>query len=72
MSLSFSARESIDTTGKRRISDMPPEAFSALMFGWAMIVLPITIVISLWAIYRVILGGKLSFGEWAYKMINHK
>lgn len=51
---------------------MLPEVFSALMFGWAMIVLPITIVISLWAIYRVILGGKLSFGEWAYKMINHK
>ena len=72
MSLSFSARESIDTTGKRRINDMLPEAFSALMFGWAMIGLPITIVISLWAIYRVILGGKLSFGEWAYKMINHK
>lgn len=59
-------------TGKRRISDMSPEAFCAVMFGWAMIGLPITIVISLWAIYRVILGGKLSFGEWAYKMINHK
>lgn len=72
MNLSFSVRVSTDTTGKRRISDMSPEVFSALMFGWAMIGLPITIVISLWAIYRVILGGKLSFGEWAYKMINHK
>ena len=56
----------------RRISDMSPEVFGGLMFGWAMIGLPITIVISLWAIYRVVLGGKLSFGEWAYKMINHK
>lgn len=72
MNLSFSVRVSTDTTGKRRISDMSPEVFSALMFDWAMIGLPITIVISLWAIYRVILGGKLSFGEWAYKMINHK
>ena len=71
MSSSSSARESIDTTG-RRISDMSPEVFGALMFGWTMVGLPITIVISLWAIYRVILGGKLSFGEWAYKMINHK
>lgn len=71
MNLSFSARESIDTTG-RRISDMSPVMFCALLFGWAMIGLPITIVISLWAIYRVVLGGKLSFGEWAYKMINHK
>ena len=51
---------------------MSPEVFSAVMFGWAMTGLPITIVISLWAIYRVILGGKLSFGEWAYKMINRK
>ena len=58
--------------GKRRISDMSPEVFGALMFGWTMIGLPITIVISLWAIYRVVLDGKLSFGEWAYKMINHK
>ena len=56
----------------RRISDMSPEVFGALMFGWTMIGLPITIVISLWAIYRVVLGGKLSFGEWAYKMINRK
>ena len=69
--MSFSARESIGTTG-RRISDMSPEVFGAVMFGWTMIGLPITIVISLWAIYRVVLGGKLSFGEWAYKMINHK
>ena len=51
---------------------MSPEVFGALMFGWTMVGLPITIVISLWAIYRVILVGKLSFGEWAYKMINHK
>lgn len=51
---------------------MSPEVFGALMFGWAMIGLPITIVISLWAIYRVILGGKLSFGEWSLKMINRK
>lgn len=72
MNLSFSVRESIDITGKRRISDMSPEVFGALMFGWVMIGLPITVVISLWAIYRVILNGKLSFGEWAYKMINHK
>ena len=71
MNSSSSDRESIDTTG-RRISDMSPEVFGALMFGWTMIGLPITIDISLWAIYRVVLGGKLSFGEWAYKMINHK
>lgn len=51
---------------------MLPVMFCALLFGWAMIGLPITIVISLWAIYRVILGGKLSFGEWTYKMINRK
>ena len=51
---------------------MSPEVFGALMFGWVMVGLPITIVISLWTIYRVVLGGKLSFGEWAYKMINHK
>ena len=56
----------------RRISDMSPEVFGALMFGWAMIGLPITVIISLWTIYRVILGGKLSFGEWTYKMINRK
>ena len=56
----------------RRNSDMSPEVFGAVLFGWTMIGLPITIVISLWAIYRVVLGGKLSFGEWAYKMINHK
>ena len=71
MNSNFSDQESIDTTG-RRISDMSPEVFGALMFGWAMIGLPITIAISLWAVYRVVLGGKLSFGEWAYKMINHK
>lgn len=51
---------------------MSPEVFGALMFGWAMIGLPITIAISLWAIYRIILGGKLSFGEWSLKMISHK
>ena len=51
---------------------MSPEVFGALLFGWTMIGLPITIIISLWAIYRVVLGGKLSFGEWAYKMINRK
>lgn len=51
---------------------MSPEVFGALMFGWTMIGLPITIVISLWAIYRVIFGGKLSFSEWSLKMINHK
>lgn len=51
---------------------MSPEVFGALMFGWTMIGLPITIVISLWAIYRVVLNGKLSFGAWAYKMINRK
>ena len=71
MSSSFSARESTGTTG-RRISDMSPEVFGALMFGWVMIGLPITVVISLWAIYRIVLSGKLSFGEWLYRMINHK
>lgn len=72
MNLNFSADALTAITGKRRISDMSPEVFCAVMFGWAMIGLPITIVISLWAIYRVVLDGKLSFGEWAYKMINHK
>ena len=71
MSSSFSARESTGTTG-RRISDMSPEVFGALMFGWVMIGLPITVVISLWAIYRVILNGKLSFDEWSLKMINRR
>ena len=51
---------------------MSPEVFSGLMLGWAMIGLPITIVISLWAIYRVVLGGQLDFWEWSLKMINHK
>ena len=51
---------------------MSPEVFGALVLGWAVIGLPITIGISLWAIYRVILDGKLSFGEWVYRMINRK
>ena len=51
---------------------MLPEVFGALMFGWVMIGLPITIVISLWAIYRVVLGGRLDFWEWSLKMINRK
>lgn len=51
---------------------MSPEVFGALMFGWVMIGLPITVIISLWAIYRVILNGKLSFDEWSLKMINRR
>ena len=51
---------------------MSPVMFCALLFGWAMIGLPITIVISLWVIYRVVLDGKLSFGEWSLKMINRR
>ena len=51
---------------------MSPEVFGAVMFGWTMIGLPITIVISLWAIYRVVLGGRLDFWEWSLKMINRR
>lgn len=51
---------------------MSPTLFSALLFGWAMIGLPITIAVSAWAIYRVVLGGRLCFGKWAYKMINRR
>ena len=56
---------------------MSPEVFGGLMFGWAMIGLPITIVISLWAvsawaIYRVVLGGRLDFWSWSERMINRK
>lgn len=50
---------------------MSPEVFGAVVLGWGMIGLPITIAISLWAIYRVVLDGKLSFGDWLYWMINH-
>ena len=71
MNLSFSARESIDTTG-RRISDMSPVMFCALLFGWVMIGLPITIAISAWVIYRVVLEGRLDFWSWSERMINHK
>lgn len=49
---------------------MSSEVFGALALGWYFIGLPTTIIISLWAIYRVILGGKLSFGEWFYRMMN--
>lgn len=51
---------------------MSPEVFGAIMFGWAMIGLPITIVISLWTIYRVVLGGQFDFWEWSLKMINRR
>lgn len=51
---------------------MSPVLFSALFFGWAMIGLPVTIVISLWAIYRVVLGGWLNFYDWSIKMINRR
>ena len=51
---------------------MSSEIFCAIMFGWAMIGLPITIDISLWAIYRVVLGGRLDFWEWSLKMINRR
>lgn len=71
MNSSFSARESTNITG-RRISDMSPVMFCALLFGWAMIGLPITIAVSAWMIYRVVLEGQLDFWEWSLKMINHK
>ena len=51
---------------------MSPVLFSALFFGWAMIGLPITIAVSAWAIYRVVLGGRLDFWEWSERMINRK
>lgn len=72
MNSSFSVRASIDTTGKRRISDMSPVMFCALLFGWAMIGLPITIAVSAWMIYRVVLEGRLDFWSWSERMINHK
>ena len=51
---------------------MSPEVFGGLMFGWAMIGLPITIAVSAWAIYRVVLGGRLDFWSWSERMINRK
>lgn len=51
---------------------MLPEVFGALMFGWAMIGLPITIAVSAWMIYRQVLGGQLDFWSWSERMINHK
>lgn len=51
---------------------MSPVLFSALFFGWAMIGLPITIAVSAWAIYRVVLGGRLDFWEWSEQMINRR
>lgn len=51
---------------------MSPVLFCACLFGWAMIGLPITIVISLWAIYRIVLGGRLDFWSWSERMINRK
>ena len=51
---------------------MSPEAFGALMFGWTMVGLPITIAVSAWAIYRVVLGGRLDFWSWSERMINRK
>ena len=51
---------------------MSPVLFSALLFMWTMIGLPITIAVTAWAIYRVILGGRLDFWEWSLKMINRK
>lgn len=72
MSLNFLVRASIDTTG-RRISDMSPVMFCALLFGWAVIGLPITIAVSAWMIYRQVLGGRLDFWSWSERMINrHK
>lgn len=44
----------------------------ALMFGYFWFILPAMVVVSLWAIYRVVLGGRLCFGEWVYKMINRR
>lgn len=51
---------------------MSPVMFCALLFGWAMIGLPITIAVSAWAIYRVVLEGRLDFWEWSLKMIDRR
>lgn len=51
---------------------MSPVLFSALLFVWAMIGLPITIAVSAWAIYRVVLEGRLDFWSWSERMIDRK
>lgn len=51
---------------------MSPVLFCACLFGWAMIGLPVTIVISLWTIYRIVFGGQLDFWSWSERMINRK
>lgn len=51
---------------------MSPTLFCASLLLWAIAGLPITIVISLWAIYRAVLGGRLDFWSWAEKMINRR
>lgn len=71
MNLNFSAVALTAITG-RRISDMSPVMFCALLFGWAMIGLPITIAVSAWMIYRQVLGGRLDFWSWSERMINRK
>lgn len=51
---------------------MSPVMFCALLFGWAMIGLPITIAVSAWMIYRQVVGGRLGFFDWSERMINRK
>lgn len=51
---------------------MSPVMFCALLFGWAMIGLPITIAVSAWMIYRQVLGGQFDFWSWSLKMIDRR
>lgn len=51
---------------------MLPVMFCALLFGWAMIGLPITITVSAWMIYRQVLGGRLDFWSWSERMIDRR
>ena len=51
---------------------MSPVMFCALLFGWAMIGLPITIAVSAWMIYRQVFGGRLDFWSWSERMIDRR
>ena len=44
--------------------------FCALLLLWALVLLPVSIAVSLWAVYRVCLGGRLGFWAWGERLIN--
>ena len=44
--------------------------FCALLLLWALVLLPVSVAVSLWAVYRIVLGGRLSFWSWGEQLIN--